>query len=198
MPRKSTRVGRVCSWCGARFEITQAEAEKGRGSYCSRPCMAAGYAARPDWLRVWSKVEYGGRGCWEWTGYTNMAGYGVVTATGGRPLLATRVIWHLIHGEWPTMACHHCDNPRCCRPSHLYNGTSRSNTDDRILRGRTRFVTHHGEESHLAKLTADTVRAIRTRYAAGGISQDALAAEYGLIQAHVSRIIRRVAWAHVE
>jgi DNA-binding MarR family transcriptional regulator len=47
------------------------------------------------------------------------------------------------------------------------------------------------------KITAQQVRAIRTRYARGGISQQALAREYGLAQASVCAIVRRLAWRDV-
>ena len=47
-----------------------------------------------------------------------------------------------------------------------------------------------GESHGNARLTDDAVRAIRQRYAAGGISQDALAHEYGMGQTQISGIIR--------
>jgi DNA-binding MarR family transcriptional regulator len=47
------------------------------------------------------------------------------------------------------------------------------------------------------KITIEQVRAIRTRYARGGISQQALAREYGLAQASVCAIVRRLAWKDV-
>jgi hypothetical protein len=31
---------------------------------------------------------------------------------------------------------HHCDNPPCCNPLHLYAGTQRQNIHDAIARGR--------------------------------------------------------------
>jgi plasmid maintenance system antidote protein VapI len=42
------------------------------------------------------------------------------------------------------------------------------------------------------------VRAIRQRYAVGGISQYALAAEFGVNVANINMIVNRKAWAHVE
>jgi len=60
-------------------------------------------------------------------------------------------------------------------------------------RGRTT----QGERSSSAKLTEDQVREIRARYAAGGISQSKLGKEYGLAQATVGELLRRVTWHHL-
>lgn len=54
-----------------------------------------------------------------------------------------------------------------------------------------------GDRHGRAKLTADDVRAIRHRYDGGGVSQIALANEYGVNQTMVGFIVRRVSWAHV-
>lgn len=48
-----------------------------------------------------------------------------------------------------------------------------------------------------AKLTPALVRELRARYAMGGLSVHALAAEYGIAFQTVSKIIRRVTWQHV-
>jgi hypothetical protein len=42
-------------------------------------------------------------------------------------------------------ACHHCDNKRCVRPDHLYEGTPKDNTRDRIKRNQesmANFLTY--------------------------------------------------------
>lgn len=54
-----------------------------------------------------------------------------------------------------------------------------------------------GEAVHCARLTADDVRAIRGRYADGGISQAALAREYGVTQGGVQAVLARRTWKHV-
>lgn len=54
-----------------------------------------------------------------------------------------------------------------------------------------------GERNGASRLTIDAVRAIRSRYAAGGVSYWSLAREYGVTQMAVSKIVRRKTWAHV-
>jgi NUMOD4 motif len=54
-----------------------------------------------------------------------------------------------------------------------------------------------GEKLWSAKLTAAQVIEIRT-LAASGETQSALSRRFGVKQAHISKIVRREAWAHVE
>ncbi len=85
--------------------------------------------------RFWSKVDICGPDeCWPWLGYKDSYGYGRLGSK-----LTTHVLWFLRHGEWPSKgrtANHHCDNPSCINPKHLYLGTQKSNTRDREQRGR--------------------------------------------------------------
>lgn len=77
--------------------------------------------------------------CWPWIG-PSVKGYGQVT--GGRVRkYAHHATLELALGR-PLrpgyMACHHCDNPRCCNPAHIYEGTAQTNHDDMVARGRQR------------------------------------------------------------
>jgi hypothetical protein len=54
-----------------------------------------------------------------------------------------------------------------------------------------------GQDNGSAKLTEDQVRKIRAGYAAGGITQQALAAKYEVSQVTISQIIRRKKWSYV-
>ncbi len=55
-----------------------------------------------------------------------------------------------------------------------------------------------GTRNHNARLTEEAVVEIRERYAAGGISQLDLGAEFGVSEYAVWRILRRRGWTHVE
>jgi hypothetical protein len=82
----------------------------------------------------WIKVE---DGCWEWQGYRHPNGYGRVSWL-GKVQWAHRVVWQLCFGDIPDdlWVLHHCDNPPCCNPEHLFLGTPKDNTQDSIRKGR--------------------------------------------------------------
>lgn len=134
-------------------------------------------------------------GCWEWEASRNTHGYGQISAgrqdAAGRnvPLLAPRVSWELHRGAIPDglLVCHRCDNPPCVNPDHLFLGTKADNNADMAAKCRTL----NGERRPQSKLTDSQVVEIRSRFAAGGITQAALAAEYGVSQSNISLILAR-------
>lgn len=110
---------------------------------------------------------------------------------------AHRAAWTLTNGPIPDgmIVCHHCDNPPCVRPDHLFLGFDLDNAADRVAKNRSsRMVTHWGETSPKAKLTAAQVEEIRARYAAGRVTQRELGEEFGVGQTQVGRIVRGVRW----
>lgn len=89
--------------------------------------------------------------CWTWTGATNAQGYGVIKLGGrrGRTWLVHRWLLGELRGvplSRGELACHHCDNPPCCRPDHLYVGTSLDNHRDMHARGRFRHANAEKSE----------------------------------------------------
>jgi hypothetical protein len=76
------------------------------------------------------------------------------------------------------------------RLANLAWGTKTENGEDRKVHG----TSPRGPRNHAAKLTAEKVAEIRRRYANGTL-QRVLAAEYGVNQPHVSRIVRGANWA---
>ena len=76
-------------------------------------------------------------GCWVWIG-AKTNGYGVICIGGTKTRQAHRVSWELENGPIPDgmCVCHHCDNPSCVRPDHLFLGTRADNNRDRDAKGR--------------------------------------------------------------
>jgi len=107
--------------------------------------------------RFWGRVDKRqDEGCWLWTSHCNKGGYGKLGSK-----LAHRIAWELTYGPIHTGldVCHHCDNPKCVNPSHLFMGTARDNIRDCISKGR--FADHKGEANPRAKLTEALALEIR-------------------------------------
>lgn len=75
-------------------------------------------------------------GCWIFTGSKDSCGYGLLR--NGNCSRAHRVSWEIHFGEIPKhlSVLHVCDNPPCVRPDHLFLGTAKENSDDKIKKGR--------------------------------------------------------------
>lgn len=131
-------------------------------------------------------------GCWEWQAARTSAGYGHFTPTKGVRSYAHRFAWQEVNGPIPEgmHICHKCDNPRCCNPDHLFLGTHLDNIRDRQSKGRTRTGTLRGEDHPSAKFTAEEIRSIRAR-AAAGETRTALARELNVTIACISLITLR-------
>lgn len=152
--------------------------------------------------RYWEKVDVRGPDeCWPWTASTEHHGHGSIYLgrDDGRAVTgkAHRLAWFFATGKEPgeSVVRHRCDNPPCQNPSHLRLGTQQDNIQDMYERGRARpRGAKPGELHPMAKLTAVQTQEIRDRYAAGGVQQKELAAEYGVSKQQVSKIIRRDRW----
>jgi hypothetical protein len=143
--------------------------------------------------RLHSKIEMDSEAdCWIWTAGKFPNGYGNIWHNGTNRG-AHCVSYELYRGPIPAgmYVCHHCDNPACVNPHHLFLGTPADNMADRDTKGRQARGPAHG----LAKLTEADIQAIRN---AGNISNMELAQQYGVHNATISCIRLGKTWAHVE
>lgn len=151
--------------------------------------------------RFWAKVDRSGE-CWTWTGYIQTNGYAKFHLD-GRPRWAHRVAWLLTHGPVPEglLVCHHCDNPRCVRPDHLFLGTVQDNALDMVHKGRCgswEGAPHleRGEARYNVRLNPERVREIRRRHAAGATLAD-LARAFQVNSGTIYNVVTRRRWKHV-
>lgn len=166
--------------------------------------------------RFWRLVDRSGD-CWLWVGSVDRYGYGLFRAVNVRSQPTERVRAHrfayaMAHGVAipdELVVRHRCDNPGCVRPEHLLLGTTADNVKDRTDRGRSACGDRNGsrlrperlrrgEDSSCAKLTAEQVREIRSRYVPRKLGYQRLASEYGVSMATVHEIIERKTWKHLD
>ena len=157
--------------------------------------------------RFWAKVNKSGTTpshylhlgpCWVWVGCVEADGYGRVHV-GGKGVLAHRQSWLMSRGTIPDGLCvlHHCDNPPCVNPDHLFLGTPGDNAADRAAKGRNGATGAPGERHGFANLTDDAVRTIRADCASGLQTHREIAARFGVSRSVVSTISANKAWRHV-
>ena len=136
----------------ARVLLAREAAEKQRAAEAAKKLMPHARAIDDELLRFvkrdafWARARRidDGDGCWEWSGQRKETGYGNVDIyMNGKCIhvLAHRLAWALMNGCVPKGLCvlHHCDNPPCIRPDHLFLGKPADNNADMIAKGREAF-----------------------------------------------------------
>lgn len=148
--------------------------------------------------RFWSKVDIRGEDdCWEWQAYRKPTGYGQFTLRKGVFITASRASLAMTAPLGPGVhACHHCDNPPCVNPRHLFPGTGRDNALDCSRKGRTN--RSRGEDHRSARLTEDQVRYVLSVDVSERGTMARLAAEFGVRHDTIGKIVRRQNWKHIE
>ena len=149
--------------------------------------------------------------CWLWTASLRK-GYGQfgITIDGARRMVyAHRFAYERFIGAIPKDLCvlHHCDNPKCVNPGHLFLGTMADNDADRDSKGRQAKGERHGTRTHpeqilrgerqgMAKLTRDQVLEIKRRIRCG-IPQRLIAASFKVHPSNIGQIATGRTWSTV-
>lgn len=126
--------------------------------------------------------------CWEWRGEKHEKGYALLHVR-PRMIKVHRVMLERRIGEdlGARFALHHCDNPPCINPEHLYPGDARRNLRDAIERGRFRPAEFPRKPR---KVTPEIEATVLADLAAGA-SKNATARAHGLSWPTIDLIDRR-------
>ena len=166
------------------------------------------HTVQPLEQRFWAKVDVRSpKDCWEWTAYKCSDGYGRMSVN-NRLRRATHILFYLRKGYWPPKGrtCnHHCDNPGCLNPRHLYLGTKKSNARDMVQRGRANHTrgkrgrnnSLKGEQLPQAKLTRMQVWCIRALYRWGTTNKSELGRRFGVHRETISMIVHHNRGKHL-
>jgi hypothetical protein len=154
--------------------------------------------------RFWAKVNKDGptqphmeTPCWVWTAHKQDRGYGTIQVDGKcrkASRVAIQLSGRLIAAD--ECACHHCDNPSCVRPDHLFVGSRADNSRDMRLKGRQGPRPNKGSGVGTAKLNESDVVLIR-QLRASGVSGGALSRRFGVSIRAVRMVVQRLTWCHV-
>lgn len=114
----------------------------------------------------------------------------------GKNEFVHRVSWIIYFGKIPynLHVLHHCDNPLCVNPNHLWLGTQKDNNEDMMNKGRNRQLS--GEEHPMAILTEKDILQIRGLYN-DGYSMGMIAPIFNITKTNVSRIVNGHIWDKV-
>lgn len=111
---------------------------------------------------------------------------------------AHRFSWVLHYGEIPEglCVCHHCDNPICVNPRHLFLGTVADNNYDCRRKGRMRPNPPRGERHPRARLTEAQVCEIRKLYKQG-YNRSQLVQQFKVSLGAISHIVKGRSWRYI-
>jgi len=141
--------------------------------------------------RFWNNVDKSGD-CWVWTAGRcqnyGRFGWGPRTA---RSRTTTHRLSMILAGHElaDKQVLHHCDNPPCVNPDHLYLGNHMDNMRDRMQRNPGSCKTRGN-----SKLVAGQVRIIRAWERYPWMSRAKLMHTFGINKSSMSMIINRKIW----
>ncbi len=127
-----------------------------------------------------------GTGCWVWTGTKYADGYGLFRCL-RQDMLAHRFSWWMHNGVIPDglYVLHHCNNPSCVNPEHLFLGTAKD---------RARNMQHKGGNHSNAKLSKADVDEIK-KLLETGYTGASIAQQFNISASVISKIKTGKHWA---
>ncbi len=199
----------LCETCGKEFKWRKCN-NGVPARFCSFPCRSyIGLKTRKKNIELTEQENYERikkyyekyvvrkDGCWDWKGTIQHTGYATLNIR--PPIKAHRASWLIHKGEIPKglIVCHNCpdgDNRRCTNPDHLWLGTHKDNTQDKIKKGRSN--TPKGVQLKISKLNEDQVRSIRIMLEKG-LSCAEIGRKENVSRKIISRIKNGETWKHI-
>jgi len=190
-------MNKICIVCGK--EISRhsrcGKRDWDKRKFCSVSCYHLSVDNIPS--DIWKRIDKRSEDeCWEWKGAVSTNGYGAMSIN-CKDDSTHRIVYCEIFGTIPEglFVLHHCDNPSCCNPNHLFLGTPKDNMKDRNQKGRGNVP--RGEEHYRSKLIKEQVLEIRKLYITNEYTQTKLGKMFGVAPSNISNIINRKAWRHI-
>lgn len=138
-------------------------------------------------------------GCWGWSGSKYPGGYPKMPFNHSSHMLAHRYSFASYYGIEPgdMLVCHRCDNRECTNPEHLFLGSHQDNSNDKIAKGRARYVGQPGGENPNAVLSGEDVACIR-RATLAGMANTEISRLFGVTHSQISTIRLSKTWKHID
>lgn len=136
-------------------------------------------------------------GCWNWTANIDINGYahGSYQIENKRERKAYHISFYIYNGYRASYICHTCDNKLCVNPQHLYEGSPKTNAEDRTIRERS--STRIGQSNGRSIVNEQLVLEIRRLYATKQYKQSELAEQFNIAQTTISAIVTYKIWIHI-
>ncbi len=140
-------------------------------------------------------------GCWGWLGAISTAGYSLIFCNGEKKW-GHRFSFEYHEGDIKDKnnICHHCDNPICTNPLHLFQGTMKDNMRDCINKGRFKRAPDEskakGSMVASSKLKEHEVENIK-KMIRDGVGNKAIASLYNVTDKNISSIRVGKTWKHI-
>lgn len=172
-------------------------------TYCQLVTLSANRDSRfnaylPLEERLWSRVAINDKtGCWEWTGHRSTVHgakwHGTIATERSNNERVHRVVYEWLVGSIPLgmFVCHHCDNPVCVNPAHLFVGTQRDNMRDMVVKGRSNKL--FGIDCPWSKLTPERIDRARKLHDSG-MTMAEIGTVYGVHKGTIQKALSGETW----
>lgn len=145
-------------------------------------------------IRFSSKIDLmgpmspAGTRCHVWKAGKDLDGYGIFSCS-RKSVRAHRIAFELEYGKASKWVLHHCDNPSCVNPDHLFEGSAQDNSSDCRKKDRTARRERNGR----AKLSMEVIAKIRSEFFSGKAIRQ-LTREHPVCRRQIQRIVRGNHW----